>query len=140
MAEEQHPTKVNFKSGTHPIKGWETVQIIYSQDGRILNGFEIARDAAGTILRKTDTVLDHWEIISDANDLRGFRECFNARDKLAAQLCGQCSHSLASHIRDVSGATNGDHPFQPPRGYDILSDKPIGESGCSECSCRQWKP
>ncbi len=23
---------------------------------------------------------------------------------------------------------------------DIFSDKPVGESGCTECSCRQWIP
>jgi hypothetical protein len=26
------------------------------------------------------------------------------------------------------------------RGHDIFSDKPVGESGCTECACRQWIP
>jgi len=24
--------------------------------------------------------------------------------------------------------------------YDIFSDRPAGESGCTECDCSQWKP
>jgi hypothetical protein len=55
----------------------------------------------------------------------------------------KCGHSFSSHTGDVreSGAMSVDDALLGDnKGYDIFSDKPIGESGCSECSCRQWKP
>jgi hypothetical protein len=118
------------------------MQVIYSQEGRVLNSFTIARDAVGTIVRKTDIVLDRWEIVNDADDLRGFRKCFGDRDKLALETCGQCGHPFSAHTRDMrdASAIRGDDALLPKRGYDIFSDKPAGESGCQECSCRQYKP
>jgi|SRR5579864_1600156 len=80
---EQHPITVTYKSGTHPTQGWDVMQVIYSQQGRALNSFVIARDGVGTIVRKTDIVLDRWEIVNDADDLHGFQKCFDDRDKLA---------------------------------------------------------
>jgi hypothetical protein len=138
---EQHPITVTYKSGIHPTKGWDTMQVVYSQKGRILNHFLIARDAAGTIVRKTDIVLERWEIITDANDLRDFQKCFDDRDRLKLEQC-QCGHSFSFHDKGVSAANTMrvDDALLPPRGYDIFSDKPAGESGCSECSCRQYKP
>lgn len=137
---EQHPITVTYKSGT-PTQGWDAMQVIYSQEDRILNHFLIARDAVGTIVRKTDIVLDRWEIIKDADDLRGFQKCFDDRDRLALEQC-QCSHSVSSHNRAVreTNTMRVDDALLPPRGYDIFSDKPAGESGCTECSCRQYKP
>jgi len=87
QASEQHPITVSYKSGIHPTQGWDAMQVIYSQEGRILNHFLIARDAAGTIFRKTDIVLDRWEIINDADDLRNFQKCFSDRDRVALEQC-----------------------------------------------------
>ena len=140
---EQNPITVTYKSGTHPTQGWDTMQVIYSQEGRILNHFLIARDAAGTIVRKTDIVLDRWEIVIDADDLRDFRKCFDDRDRLALEQQCQCGHSFPSHNKDVrsTNAMRVDGALlPPPPGYDIFSDKPVGESGCAACSCRQYKP
>lgn len=81
--QEQRPITVTYRSGTHPTQGWDTIQVIYSQDSRILNHFLLARDGAGTILRKTDVLLERWEIVTDVDDLRGFRKCFDERDRLA---------------------------------------------------------
>ena len=76
---------VTYKSGTHPTQGWDVMQVIYSEQSHILNSFVIARDLAGTIVRKTDIVLDRWEIINDPDDLRGFQKCFDDRDRLAIE-------------------------------------------------------
>jgi len=132
---------VTYKSGTHPTQGWDVMQVIYSQGGRAINSFVIARDAAGTVLRKTDIVFDRWEIVNDADDLRGFKKCFDDRDKLAAEMCG-CGHTFSVHTRNVleTDSARADDALRPQRGYDIFSDKAVGESGCSECSCRQYKP
>jgi hypothetical protein len=79
------------------------MQVVYSQEGQILNSFVIARDAAGTIVRKTDVFLERWEIITDADDLRGLQRCLVERDRWALEQC-DCSHSLSSHNRDVRAA------------------------------------
>jgi hypothetical protein len=138
---EHPPITTTYKSYIHPTQGWDAMQVVYSQEGRILNHFVIARDAVGTIVRKTDVFLERWEIITDANDLRGFQKCFNDRDHLAQEQC-QCGHSLSYHNRDVHAANTMrvDDAMLPPRGNDIFSDKPTGQSGCTECSCRQYKP
>jgi len=56
-------------------------------------------------------------------------------------LC-KCGHPFSSHTRDVreADATRVDDALLGKKQHDIFSDKPVGESGCSECSCRQWKP
>lgn len=63
------------------------MQVVYQQEEngvkRIVNSFLIARDIAGTIVRKTDIVLDRWEIVSGEDLLRGFQKCFDDRDRLA---------------------------------------------------------
>ena len=65
------------------------MQVIYQQEEngvkRIVNFFVIGRDAVGTIVRKTDIVLDRWEIINDPDDLRSFQKCFDDRDRLAIE-------------------------------------------------------
>ena|ERR1700677_1501473 len=138
---EQHPITTNYKSYIHATQGWDMLQVIYSQEGRVLDHFVIARDAAGTIVRKTDVFLERWEIITDADDMRGFQRCFDERDRLALEQC-RCGHSFSSHNRDVRAANTMkvDDALLPPRGYDIFSDNPAGESGCTECSCCQYKP
>jgi hypothetical protein len=50
---------------------------------RIDNSFVIARDAGGKMLRKTDIILDRWEVINDEETSRGLRHCFDERDRLA---------------------------------------------------------
>jgi hypothetical protein len=83
---ERNAITVDYESGIHPTKGWDTMQVIYAQKGRILNHFAIARDAAGTILRKVGPLLEEWEIVNDTEDLRDFKKCFDDRDKLAAEM------------------------------------------------------
>jgi hypothetical protein len=82
-------TTVIYKSGTHPTQGWDVMQVIYQQEEngakRIVGSFVIARDAVGTIVRKTDIVLDRWEIINDADDLCCFQKCFDDRDRLTIE-------------------------------------------------------
>ncbi len=79
---------VIYRSGTSDGlgAGWDVMLVIYrKEDGgqmRIANSFAIARDASGKIIRKIDSFPEQWEVINDAEDLRGFRECFRERDSL----------------------------------------------------------
>lgn len=138
---KEHPITVTYKSGTHPTQGWDAMQVIYSQGGRALNSFVTARDAAGTIVRKTDIVLDRWEIVNDPGDLRGFQKCFDDRDRLALEQC-KCGHSFSMHTRNVleADATRVDDALLGQKRGDIFSGGAEGESGCTECAFRQWKP
>ena len=61
------------------------MQVVYRQAGRIANSFVISRDANGIIMRKTDIVLERWEVVKDPDDLRGFQHLFDERDRLAAE-------------------------------------------------------
>jgi hypothetical protein len=36
------------------------------------------------IMRKTDSDLEQWEVITDPGDLRVFQHCFDERNRLAA--------------------------------------------------------
>jgi hypothetical protein len=130
MQTSEQPTTITYKSGTHPTQGWDVMQVIYSQGGRIINSFVIARDTACTIVRKIDSFPEQWVIIENAEDLRGFEKCFADRDKLAAERCG-CGHSLSLHTRDVRQTD--------ARTADSVSGVAASESGCSECACPQWK-
>jgi len=53
-----------------------------------------------------------------------------------------CGHPLSVHTRDVlhEQAKGEFASFVHQKPYDIYSDRPAGESGCTECDCRQWKP
>jgi hypothetical protein len=142
---------VAYKSGTSEAlgAGWDVMHVVYSQDGRVINSFLIARDAGGNIIRKTDLVLERWEVVSDEEDLRGFRHCFEERDRLAAEKAAnmeqtdtcKCGHPFSSHTRNIreTGAMRADDALLPPKQYDITTDRPAGESGCTECDCRQWQ-
>lgn len=57
------------------------------------------------------------------------------------ELC-KCGHPLSLHTRDVHEADTmrADEALLGKKRGDIFSDKPEGESGCTECPCRQWKP
>jgi hypothetical protein len=77
---------VIYKSGIHPTQGWDVVQVIL-KDGsdRAENSFVISRDSDGNIRRKTDILFDRWEVVTDEDDLLGFRRCFEERDKAVAK-------------------------------------------------------
>jgi hypothetical protein len=83
---QEKVTGVTYKSGTHPTQSWDVMQVIlHTEDAagtkRIGQSFVIARDANESILRRTDVLLDQWEIITDEDDLRYFRSHFDRRDK-----------------------------------------------------------
>lgn len=54
----------------------------------------------------------------------------------------KCGHPFSSHTRDVreGGAMRIDFPTSGGTKGDIFSGGAEGESGCTECPCRQWKP
>jgi hypothetical protein len=80
-------THVTYKSGTHHIEpSWDVMQVIYqSTDAnnkkRIETSFVVARALDGTIRRRTDIVLERWEIITDPEELRFYQSVFDDRDK-----------------------------------------------------------
>jgi hypothetical protein len=82
---------VTYLSGTNDAlgAGWDVMQVVYKREDRgvlrIANSFVIARDMSGTIIRKTDIILDRWEVVRDEDVLRGFHKCFDDRDRLAAE-------------------------------------------------------
>jgi len=51
---------------------------------RVFKSSWVARAVDGTILRRTSTLLDRWETITDEDDLRICRKYFDDRDRLAA--------------------------------------------------------
>jgi|SRR5579872_843884 len=65
-------------SGTSPAlgAGWD-VMLVQSSKGSVV----LARDANGTIMRKTDSVPDTWEVVRDEETLRVCRKCFDDLDK-----------------------------------------------------------
>jgi len=83
---------VVYKSGTHPTEPtWDVMQVLYeSKDANSRAGFQrgsfvIARTPDGTILRRTDVLLERWEIITNKDDLRFFQSQFETRDNLALE-------------------------------------------------------
>jgi hypothetical protein len=84
------PTSVIYRSGAHPTENWEVMQVIYQHEDatgakRFGNSLVIARAADGAVLRKTDIVLERWEIVTNEEDLRFFKWHFDERDRLAAE-------------------------------------------------------
>ena len=64
---QESRTDVIYRSGaSEGLPGWDVMQVVYrQQDGghmRIANSFVVARDASGKIIRKTDILLDRWEV------------------------------------------------------------------------------
>ena len=54
-----------------------------------------------------------------------------------------CGHPFASHTRDIRESGNVrtvDEALLPPKPYDITTDRPAGQSGCTECECPHFKP
>jgi len=84
----------------------------------------LARTFAGDILRKTDLVLDHWEKITDPEDLRAFQSCFDARDKLALEKA------------DPTKAVCPDHHTEMITSYQLDLEKVIWAYPKSDCKNR----
>lgn len=143
-------TDVIYRSGTNQAlgAGWDAMQVVYRREDsghmRIANSFVIARDGSGKIIRKTDIILDRWEVVNDDEMLRGFHHCFDERDRLAAERgnlnvppffadCPVCNEKVTAFL--VRGSLNnllneeGDvelaHPTNDPHVGDhkwILND------------------
>jgi hypothetical protein len=92
-------TEVTYQSGTNEALGasWDVMRVVYRTEDhgqlRIANTFVIARDFSGKIIRKTDIVLDRWEVVTDEEMLRGFQNCFDERDSLAAERAENAASS-----------------------------------------------
>jgi hypothetical protein len=153
MTEPELTTTVTYIPGTNEVlgAGWEAMQVRFSRSDGERNSFMIARDPAGTIIRKTDMVLDRWEVVTDAGDLRDFRHCFDERDRLAAEAAAnmekakepcKCGHPFSSHARNIheTDTMKVDEALLSGKGYDIFSDRKAGESACTECDCNRWTP
>jgi hypothetical protein len=91
MATPDPNITVTYLSGTNEKlgPGWDVMQVVYHREEhgvkRIANSFVSARDMGGTIIRKTDIILDRWEVVRDEEFLQAFQKCFDNRDKLAAE-------------------------------------------------------
>ena len=131
--------------------GWDVMRVLYRREDGEQNSFLIARDASGNIIRKTDLILERWEVVNEEDFLRECRNCYDERDRLAAEKAAnvetvegacECGHPFSSHTRNIrdTGAMSVDDALLPPKRYDILSDKAAGESGCAECECSSWIP
>jgi hypothetical protein len=153
MPKPELTTTVIYRSGTNEAlgAGWDAMQVLARREDGERNSFMIARDAGGKIIRKTDIMLDRCEVVTDEEDVRHFRHCFDERDRLAAEAAANmekakdpcnCGHPFSAHTRDTheTGAMKVDEALLPEKKYDIFSDGKAGESGCTECDCSQWKP
>jgi hypothetical protein len=75
--------------------------------------------------------------------IRGYDWCYPREMGEEKNSCSQCGHAFSSHIRNVfetPGTMRVDDALMGKKKRDIFSDRPAGESGCTECACRQWKP
>jgi hypothetical protein len=153
MPTPEPKTTVTYYSGTNEAlgAGWDVMRVVYLREDGERNSFVIARDASGKIIRKTDLILERWEVVSDQETLRDFKHCFDERDRLAAEKAAnadeakdpcKCGHPFSSHTRHIHEADTMrvDDALLGKKEYDIFSDKPAGDSGCTECACPQWKP
>jgi len=122
--------------------GWDVMQVVFKrEDGgnmRIANSAMIARDASGKIIRKTDILLDRWEVVNDEELLREFERCFDERDRLAAEkavkgiipsffaLCPYCNQKVTAalvqgsleKLRTGEGDVRLAHPTNDPHVGD----------------------
>jgi hypothetical protein len=145
-------TTVTYYTGTDKAlgAGWDVMRVVYRREDGEQNSFVIARDAGEKIIRRTDLIYDRWEVVNDKEDLQHFQHCFDERDRLAAERATnmdkvkdpcKCGHPFSSHTRDIreTSGMRADDALLGPKGYDINTDRPVGESGCTECTCRQWE-
>ena len=53
----------------------------------------------------------------------------------------RCGHPFSAHTKNIrqTDAMRVDDALLPPKQYDITTDRPAGESGCTQCACRQWQ-
>ena len=122
--------------------GWDVMQVVFKrEDGgnmRVANSAMIARDASGKIIRKTDILLDRWEVVSDEELLREFERRFDERDRLAAEkavkgiipsffaLCPYCNQKVTAalvqgsleKLRTGEGDVRLAHPTNDPHVGD----------------------
>src|SRR5258708_2677915 len=88
---QEPKTDLIYRSGTNEAlgAGWDVMQVVYRREDsghmRIADSFVIARDAGGKIIRKTDILLDRWEVVSDEETLRAYQHQFDERDRLAGE-------------------------------------------------------
>lgn len=105
------------------------MQAIYqSQDGntkRIINSFIIARAPDGTIRRKTDVLLDTWEVITDEKDLQTLRSVFDNRDTLARTQHKPVKYKYKDRIIDPRA-------FQLSDGSGWTADACVAEDSGAE--------
>lgn len=87
MAAQELKTTVTYRSGTNNTLGaaWDVMCVDARREDGERNSFVIARDTTGRIIRKTDLILDRWEIVTDEESLRDFRHCFDERDRLLTE-------------------------------------------------------
>jgi hypothetical protein len=80
--EQQSPTTIEYHSGTNKGlgRGWDVMTVVSRGKDRA-DSVVIARDASGTIVRRTD--YNQWEVVSDEETLRVCRGRFDHRDRLA---------------------------------------------------------
>jgi hypothetical protein len=127
------------------------MKVVYRCDDGEQNSFVLVHNRDGKIIRRTDLVLDRWEVVTDEEALRGFRRRFYERDRLTTERAVnmdkvkescKCGDPFSSHNRDIHGTSSArvDEALLGKKAYDIFSDRPAGESGCTECDCSQWKP
>jgi hypothetical protein len=153
MPKPQLKTTVTYTSGTSEAlgAGWDVMRVLYRREDGEQNSFLIARDASGNIIRKTDLILERWEVVNEEDFLRECRNCYDERDRLAAEKAAnmekdtdacKCGHPFSSHNRNIreTGTMRVDDALLPPKKYDIFSDKAVRESGCTECECSRWIP
>jgi hypothetical protein len=80
-------TTVTYSSGTSEAlgAGWDVMHVLARREDGEQTSCVIAREVSGKIIRKTDLILDRWEVITDPEDLQHFRRWFDERDRLAAE-------------------------------------------------------
>lgn len=92
MKEPEQEPPIIYKSAMSPAlgAGWDVLLVSQSNRGSIA----LARHADGTIMRKTDSVPETWEVISDEEMLRLARQSFDNRDKAREEKATSEDESL----------------------------------------------
>jgi len=110
---ESKVKEITYKTAKHPTQpDWDVLQVVYKYAdpqaaGRVADSVTIARIGDGTILRKTDFVLERWEIITDEGDLRFLQSQFNRRDELIEE---EAAAKMAAESDEAEAPTSGTAP------------------------------